>query len=220
MTDESNTRSRDSSHDVPLLVAAGTVIVIAVTVSIALTQAEELSSEAVAVIVGAAVPGAVSVVIAVLGHQERRRLEDAADRERARQRYEQLVIRSLEYFTGKTQRRNVGISVVEGVWEDTAHLRPLLVPLLLNQATYLLEQSKQVDSAHELDNLRRIMDLLIRARSGGQHEEGYRDLTKVVRKRVTDPDPNRTKGLRVEDEEIQEWSTRLAQPTAGQADAT
>lgn len=74
---------------------------------------------------------------------------------------EQHLFEALSWFSGKTQRRNIGISVVEGYWDEIPHLRGILISLLVNQAIYLLRESKQRESEHERNNLCRIMRLLL-----------------------------------------------------------
>jgi hypothetical protein len=59
-------------------------------------------------------------------------------RERQIQREENLLAQTLSYFEGKTQRRSIGISMVEGVWAPKKKRMNILVPVLLNQAIYLL----------------------------------------------------------------------------------
>jgi len=73
-------------------------------------------------------------------------------RERKQSRRDDNIFRALAFFDGKTQRRNVGISVVEGYWNTTPDLQRILVPLLVNQAIYLVSQSEQSDVEHELNN--------------------------------------------------------------------
>lgn len=67
----------------------------------------------------------------------------------------------VSYLTGKTQARNVGIAVLQGLAPRSRQFRGAVVPLLANQAIYLLEESEQGSKAHEVENLRRIMSLAI-----------------------------------------------------------
>src|SRR5688572_13683911 len=74
--------------------------------------------------------------------RERERREIAKDRERERR--EQQLYAALQNFKGGTQRRNIGIAVIEQYWSILPEMRPILRPLLINQAIYLLKESKQV----------------------------------------------------------------------------
>jgi hypothetical protein len=82
--------------------------------------------------------------------------------EQRRERREQQVFEALKWFEGKTQRRNIGIAVLEGYWEEVPTLRGVLVPLVVNQTIYLLTQSSQKEAQHERDNLERLISLLQR----------------------------------------------------------
>ena len=49
--------------------------------------------------------------------------------------------------------------MLQGAWSKAPHLRSIFVPLLVNQALYLLEESEQEEARHERENLDRIMEL-------------------------------------------------------------
>lgn len=152
-----------------------------------------VSDIVVAGVGAAAITGAVSIVLALISLQDRQREADEreqmqrrSEQERTRSRHEEHVIRALDYFTGHTQRRNVGIAIVEGYWHTAPDLRGVLVPLLVNQAVYLLEESNQADAVHEADNCRRIVDLLLRLDAGSISPDlmdYYRVLLRSVERR-------------------------------------
>ena len=75
-------------------------------------------------------------------------------------RLEEHLYDALKWFEGETQKRSVGLSVIEGNWANTA-LHPTWRGVLVNQAVYLLASSK-TDTEHERQNLRRIWALLSR----------------------------------------------------------
>lgn len=106
--------------------------------------------------IGPIVVGTAALVLAA--HEATRRSYES-DQAR-RERREARVFEALKWFEGKTQRRNIGIAVVEGAWSETPHLRATLIPLLINQAIYLLAESKQREAAHEADNRIRLMRLI------------------------------------------------------------
>jgi hypothetical protein len=83
-------------------------------------------------------------------------------RERRQQREEDLLAKTLAYFEGKSQRRSIGISLVEGIWVRRKRYMDIIVPVLVNQAVYLLLSSGSVDAAHEERNLIRLLRLLER----------------------------------------------------------
>jgi hypothetical protein len=77
------------------------------------------------------------------------------ERERQAHLYE-----ALHWFEGKSQKRSIGIAVIEANWNSTQSLHKTWTSILTNQAIYLLRSSNQDDSAHEIANLKRIMKLL------------------------------------------------------------
>lgn len=169
----------------------------------------------------------VTIVLAVLGSQERRqegrnRAEAAGseERERVRIRHEQRVFGALEYFTGDTQRRNVGISIIEGSWREAPEMRRIFVPLLVNQASYLLEKSAQKDASHEIDNCTRIVWLLIEwsaELSHGPEEVYYRQLNAVIRQRSGQDAAARAvdsrRGVDIDQNLLRSWTERLSDVT-------
>jgi hypothetical protein len=80
-----------------------------------------------------------------------------------RARLQAHVFDSLRWFEGKTQKRSIGIAIIEGNWDQFPDLQPTWLAILTNQAVYLLAESGQANAAHEQANLQRILDLLISA---------------------------------------------------------
>jgi hypothetical protein len=152
-----------------LLALFGVVTVALVGIALALvTGRSPVSNEVAGALAGAAVAGLASLGVGVLGYVERRRALEEAERirdldyaERAHERITSNVFSALSHFAGKTQDRSIGIAVVEGSWAEVPEFHPVLVPLLANQVIYLLSESGQEDKAHEVDNLRRMIDLLV-----------------------------------------------------------
>jgi hypothetical protein len=116
------------------------------------------------------------------------------------------IFDGLQYFTGKTQPRNVGIAVIEGYWATAPELRPLFVPLLANQAVYLLAQSDE-ETAHEADNLRRIIRRLLSLTAAervpfAEHLQGVVAAAKQWTGRAA-------KRVPVTQDEVAKWSSNL-----------
>ena len=102
------------------------------------------------VLVGALLAGGVSLYQARVAANERRET-----------RREQNLMAAFQYFDGKTQRRSVGLSIIEAGWRQTPKLLPMFVPLLAYQAIHLIAVSGGgEDAALEHKNLDRIVDLL------------------------------------------------------------
>jgi hypothetical protein len=165
----------------------------------------------------------VTLVLAVLGFQERQQeardravAADNEERERGDMRREQRAFSALEYFTGDTQRRNVGIAIIEGSWRDIPYMRRIYIPLLTNQASYLLEKSGQKGAVHEIDNCKRIVELLITWSSALQSDEflNYRQLIDVIKRRSKEsPDARLAadrQGVDMPVDQLLNWNRRLA----------
>ena len=91
----------------------------------------------------------VAIFLAHLGYAERRASQKA-----------DLLLKTVSYFEGGTQKRSIGIALVEGLLrKDSEHAR-VLVPLLTNQLVYLLLHPDVEDSVHEERNLVRLCRLL------------------------------------------------------------
>jgi hypothetical protein len=82
-------------------------------------------------------------------------------RERQVTRKEEELFKALSWFEGHTQKRNIGIAIVEGLWAELPDYHKTLIPLLANQAIYLLGASETA-TPHERNNLERIMQLILR----------------------------------------------------------
>ncbi|MDT0353598.1 hypothetical protein [Pseudonocardia charpentierae] len=195
------------------------VVVAAIIVAVALLLRGQPKD--VIVGLGAALASAVvALVLALVNSLERKRerkeRQAAADREeseRANLRHEQRAYSALNYFDGGTQRRNIGISVVEGISPVVPEIRKLYLPLLVNQAGYLLLVSKQEEAAHEVDNCTRIVRLIIAWKSdlGDSYSTYYKQLQDSLRKRLEPPAAYRRRGgIEMESNDLQRWYDDLA----------
>jgi len=127
--------------------------------------------------------------------------------ERKHARRDQHLFEALSWFSGGTQKRNIGISVVEGYWAEIPHLRGILVTLLVNQAIYLLTQSEQYKSSHERNNFCRIMRLLLnfidlKERSPHQHKWLFEALNERINEKCK-------KGVEISMNDLKDWKDRL-----------
>jgi len=126
-----------------------------------------------ALIVVGSVLGAAGAVIAFFLTRYWNSRDRAADkRERAisekeaeRSKQRDVLYESLKWFEGGTQKRSIGIAVVNTSWNAFEEFRSLWIEVFANQAIYLLTASDQAEKPHEHDNLRRIMDLLVQQSS-------------------------------------------------------
>jgi hypothetical protein len=128
-----------------------------------------------------------------------------------RQKGDELFFKALDYLGGGSQNRNLGISAIELYWGKRRH-RNVCVSLLCGSAIYLLRQSKQDKAAHELNNLDRIMSLLLTNKRINESQKiSYRNLRKSVEDAINDA-PKRTadsRGLNVDLKTLDDWKTKL-----------
>jgi hypothetical protein len=76
-------------------------------------------------------------------------------RERRQSREEERLAETLEYFAGGSQRRSIGIALIEGLWVGNPRHHDVIVPLVANQLVYLLLSTESID-AHNERNLVRL----------------------------------------------------------------
>lgn len=79
--------------------------------------------------------------------------------ERRKEKNDEILLRTVEYFTGGSQKRSVGISLIEGLIKQKKSYHEIVAPLLANQFVYLLLSSDS-ESVNEERNLVRIYFVL------------------------------------------------------------
>ena len=80
--------------------------------------------------------------------------------ERKKEKNDEILLKTVEYFTGGSQKRSVGISLIEGLIKEKKSYHDIVAPLLANQFVYLLLSSDSDSAIHEERNLVRIYFLL------------------------------------------------------------
>lgn len=70
----------------------------------------------------------------------------------------ELLEKTLNYFNQGTQARNIGISLVEGIWFKKQKNLEIILPVLISQVLYLLTEAE--DSAQENRNAIRLLFLI------------------------------------------------------------
>ena len=91
----------------------------------------------------------IALITTFLGYLERRRTQER-----------ELLLQNVAYFDGGTQRRSIGIALIEGLIRRRRQHRDVLLPLLANQFVYLLCHPEVKQSVHEERNLVRLYRLL------------------------------------------------------------
>ena len=88
----------------------------------------------------------VAIVTLLLGYRERRQ-----------SREEERLAQTLEYFGGGSQRRSIGIALIEGLWASNSRHHNVIVPLIANQIVYLLLSTTSIDAHNERNLVRLFM---------------------------------------------------------------
>ena len=138
-----------------------------------------------------------------------------------KQKREDNFFSALDWLTGNTQRRNVGIAAVEFFWrgaslhkDQTERFRSLSIDALSNTAMYLLLQSGQGIAAHESNNLSRIMTFLlgVTPEEAGKHASQYGDLYRAIQEAQKRKKEHLDKaGVETEEDflsEVRTWSAK------------
>ncbi len=80
--------------------------------------------------------------------------------ERKKEKNDVILLKTVEYFTGGSQKRSVGISLIEELIKQKKKYHEIVAPLLANQFVYLLLSSDSESTVHEQRNLVRIYVVL------------------------------------------------------------
>ena len=140
-------------------------------------------------------------------HQAAQRLQEAALEDARLAQMQEHLFASLDFFSGRTQRRSIGIAVVKANWDRFPHLRPTWVSILVSQAIYLLTESGSHHKRHELQNLKDIVALLRRSDASVSAEDRV-DLKKAFEFNRTYQKDETRDGLKiVAESDLDEWES-------------
>jgi hypothetical protein len=124
--------------------------------------------------------------------------------ERKATRQEDLLGKTLAYFDGGSQRRSIGISLLEGIWIRKPMIFPVIVPLIANQVVYLLHSTESHD-AHNERNLVRLVMLLQRVPNlQGTYYDRWGDVRDALHRKLEDGDSK--KGIPVSKPTLKLWA--------------
>ena len=127
--------------------------------------------------------------------------------ERRQQQKEQTLLRALECLTGGSQKRSVGIAMIEGLWYKGHPYHRAILPALTNQAIYLLLETPS-SGRSQFHNWLRIMELILRPPAAPEFHDLYCELSEALRERATeDETPN--EGLQITPTTSKLWLKRI-----------
>ncbi len=129
-------------------------------------------------------------------------------RERIEAREEGRFEETLQYFTGGTQKRSVGIALVEGVWRYKPQYLNILVPVISNQIVYLLLVTDSKDEVHEERNLIRLLNIFSDIPSLRIKHDHYRyEVLDAIGQKLQ----GQKSGLKISSQTLQIWQEKLKQ---------
>lgn len=112
-----------------------------------------------------------------------------------------ILFDSLKWFEGGTQKRSIGIAIIEGYWNQKKEkLENVWKPLLINQAIHILEESKEKDKSTEISNLERIVKLLGKAALLENEKEPLIDAITNARTELSEKEEDKQKGIILDNE--------------------
>jgi hypothetical protein len=130
-----------------------------------------------------------------------------ASYERYKQQKQQTMLHALEYLTGGSQKRSVGIAMIEGLWDKGHPYYRAIIPALTNQAVYLLLVTKS-KGRHQIQNFLRIMDLILRVPANPDLHNHYIELIEALTKRQQEG-ATTSLGIPLAPETARKWKDNL-----------
>ena len=76
-------------------------------------------------------------------------------------RKDDKLLSAMSYLDGGTQKRNIGIGIIESLLEKDPKIRNQVIPTLVNQVVYLLLESPDWNKRSEFHNFLRLMSIII-----------------------------------------------------------
>jgi len=137
----------------------------------------------------------VAIVTLILGYRERRQ-----------SREEERLAQTLDYFGGGSQRRSIGIALIEGLWANNSRHHDVIVPLVANQIVYLLLSTESLD-AHNERNLVRLFMIL---KSIPKLRERYNLAWGDVANAIYEKQHGAQKGIKLSSGTLNVWMTTLS----------
>jgi len=156
-----------------------------------------MAPETLTAIVAALSSTLVALVLAIIGFVERRG-----------HKREDTLLRALEHLTGGSQKRSVGIALIEGLWHRGHPFYRAVFPALINQAIYLLLETESGIGRHQFHNWLRIMDLILRVPSEPQLHAYFYELEEALQERATELEV-RARGLSLDRATARLWLEKV-----------
>jgi hypothetical protein len=152
-------------------------------------------------------PTSVSIIVALTSSIVAIVLAVANVYERYYRQRQDTLIHALEYLTGGSQKRSVGIALIEGLWYKGHPNHRAIVPALTNQAVYLLLETES-KGRHQFHSWVRIMNLILRVPAEPFLRDFYFELIEALERRSESED-DISAGVDISSEAARSWSKRI-----------
>jgi len=137
----------------------------------------------------------VAVITLVMGYRERKSARE-----------EERLSKTLDYFDGGSQRRSIGISLIEGVWLKNPRYHSVLVPLVANQIVYLLLSTESRDAHNERNLVRLVMILKAIPNLKQNYFDKWADVCDAINRKHGAGEP---KGIPISEPTLKRWAEAL-----------
>jgi hypothetical protein len=131
-------------------------------------------------------------------------------RERTQAREEERLAQTLEYFGGGSQRRSIGIALLEGLWLNKPQTHDVIVPLIANQIVYLLLSTDSVDAHNERNLVRLFMLFKAIPNLNAEYWDRRCDVADAINRKLEDG----KRGIPVSSVTLKLWLKDLGEPDA------
>jgi hypothetical protein len=152
-------------------------------------------------------PTSVSIIVALTSSAVAIVLAVANVYEHYYRERQQTLIHALEYLTGGSQKRSVGIALIEGLWYRGHPNHRAIVPALTNQAVYLLLETES-KGRHQFHTWVRIMNLILRVPPEPFLRDFYIELLEALDRR-SELDDDLSTGLEIPCQTARLWSKKV-----------
>ncbi|MHB1960055.1 MAG: hypothetical protein ACYCO5_13650 [Acidobacteriaceae bacterium] len=124
-----------------------------------------------------------------------------------RRERQQTLIEALGYLTGGSQKRSIGIALIEGLWFKGHPYYRAIIPALTNQAVYLLLETDS-KGRHQFHNWLRIMNLILRVPPEPSFHNLYIELIEALDAR-SEADAGQPGGIEISSPTARLWSKEV-----------
>ena len=130
---------------------------------------------------------------------------------------EEHVFNSLQWLSGGTQERSIGIAVIDANWKKFPHLHETWTSVLVAQAVYLLAEQQREETKqrqHEITNANNILRILEKTRKETEllDDKHVKELERALAARVEEEKAtkgNSKHGLDLPGEVVKQWQNLL-----------